>query len=217
LDRQQIAELADEPEDERNLLKIAAPLDGTIVRRNAVGGESVESTTELFSVARLDHVWAHLDVFERDLERIRVGQEVVFRVAGLAPRQFMGKVIWVDSEVHERTRTIRVRAQLENADTLLRAHMFGQGEIRVRSPRQSLIVPRDAVQWEGTSFVVFVRGKRLSEFEPRRVLIGRNDGHYAELAWAELELGDNVATTGSFLLKTELMRDAIGAGCCGED
>jgi cobalt-zinc-cadmium efflux system membrane fusion protein len=162
-------------------------------------------------------MWAYLDVFEKDLERIRVGQTVSFRVAGLAPREFPGQVIWVDSEVHERTRTIRVRVELENPESLLRAHMFGHGEIRVAGPGHSLIVPRDAVQWEGTSFVVFIRGKQPTEFEPKRVLIGRRETEYTEIAWAELKPGDSVATTGSFLLKTEIMRDAIGAGCCGPD
>jgi cobalt-zinc-cadmium efflux system membrane fusion protein len=219
LDRQQIAALDDEDEEERNLLKIIAPLDGTVVRRDAVAGEAIEPTSEIFAVADLAQVWVHLDVYEKDLPRLRVGQSVTFRVAGLAPAKFTGAVAWIDAEVNERTRTIRVRGELENTDGLLRAHMFGQGEIAVGEPHQSLVVPRDAVQWEGTSYVVFVQKQpdQPDQFEPRRVLIGRQDGDRFELPWADLRTGELVVTTGSFLLKTEIMKGSIGAGCCGDD
>jgi cobalt-zinc-cadmium efflux system membrane fusion protein len=219
LDRPQIAALTDEDDENRNLLKITAPLDGTVVRRNAVAGEAVEPASEIFAVADLARVWVLLDVFEKDLQRLRVGQPVTFRVAGLAPAKFTGTVAWIDAELNDRTRTIRVRAEVDNTDGLLRAHMFGQGEIAVGEPHQSLVVPRDAVQWEGASFVVFVQKdrNRPDQYEPRRVLIGRQDGDRFELPWADVQLGELVVTTGSFLLKTEIMKGSIGAGCCGDD
>ena len=216
LTRDQMATLADEPEDDRNLLKIIAPLDGTVISRNAVVGEAIEATTELFSVADLAHVWVHLDVYEKDLRRICVGQPVTFRVPGLAPEEFTGKVGWIDSEVNDRTRTIHVRAEVENHDGLLRAHMFGRGEIQVGEPHESLIVPRDAVQWDGTSFVVFVQ-KKPAEYAPHRVLLGQNGGAQVELAWADLQPDDLVVTTGSFLLKSEVLKGTINAGCCQQD
>ena len=216
MDRAQIASLAEEDEEERNLLRITSPLDGTIVGRGAVPGESVEPNTELCAVADLTQVWVQLDVYEKDVRRIQVGQLVRFTVPGLAPEEFTGRVAWIETELNDRTRTIRVRAEVTNRGGLLRAHMFGRGEIEVAPPRSSLVVPRDAVQWEGLTYVVFVR-RRSDEFEPRRVLLGQRSGPLVELAWADLQPEDSVVTTGSFLLKTELMRDAIGAGCCGED
>jgi cobalt-zinc-cadmium efflux system membrane fusion protein len=136
-------------------------------------------------------------------------------VPDLEPAGFTGKVLWIDTEVNDRTRTVRVRAEVGNAEGLLRANMFGSGEIQLDKPRTSLLVPRDAVQWEGASFVVFVR-KRADEYEPRRVIVGEEVGKFLELAWADLKPGEEIVTTGSFLLKTEIQKGSIGAGCCGE-
>jgi cobalt-zinc-cadmium efflux system membrane fusion protein len=214
--RVEIAALADEPEDERNLLRVTAPLAGTVVRRRAVVGESVGPSDELFAVTDLARVWVQLDVYEKDLRRISVGQPVTLRVPGLASAEFTGSVAWIDTEVNDRTRTIRVRAEVDNRDRLLRAHMFGRGEIHVGEPQSSLVVPRDAVQWEGASYVIFVQ-RASDEFEPRRVLVGRRTGTHVELAWAKLKPGDLVAAGGSYVLKTEILKEAIGAGCCAAE
>jgi cobalt-zinc-cadmium efflux system membrane fusion protein len=221
LSGEQIARLAEEDEDERNRLEITAPLSGTVVRRGAVSGEAVEPTTELFTIADVSRVWMHLDVYEKDLRRIRIGQPVIFRVPGMPAAEFTGAVTWIDTEVNDQARTIRVRAEVANPDGLLRANMFGKGEIQTGDADSSLVVPRDAVQWEGSSFVVFVQkttdGQQTSaDYEPRRVLLGREGNGLAELAWADLQPGALVVTTGSFLLKTEIQKGAIGAGCCAE-
>jgi len=166
-------------------------------------------------VADLSTMWLTFSVFERELGRIAVGQPVLFRVPDLGPVEFRGKVLWIDSEVNDRTRTVRVRAELNNSEGLLRANMFGTGEIRLDRPRTSLLVPKNAVQWEGASFVVFLE-KRVGVYEPRRVVVGETRGQLSELAWTDLRPGDRVVTTGSFLLKTEIQKGSIGAGCCGE-
>jgi cobalt-zinc-cadmium efflux system membrane fusion protein len=215
LNDHQIEQLGEEQEAERNRQRMMAPLKGSIVRRKAVLGEAVEPTSELFTVADLSSVWVSFNVYEKDLRRVVVGQPVVFHVPDLEPAEFSGKVLWIDTEVNDRTRTVQVRAQVGNAEGLLRANMFGSGEIQLGKPRTSLLVPKDAVQWEGASFVVFVR-KKLDEFEPRRVIVGEEVGKLLELAWADLTPGEEVVTTGSFLLKTEIQKGSIGAGCCGE-
>lgn len=211
----QIASLADEPAARRNLLQIVAPQDGTVIERHAVRGEAIQATSELFAIADMSAVWVHMDVYERDLPRLAVGQPMTLRVPGLAPREFPGRVIWISSAVDERTRTIRVRAEVDNPQRLLRANMFGSGEIRVGEQHSSLSVPGEAIQWEGTSYVVFVK-KAADLYEPRRVLRGADLGDAYALAWADLRPGESVVTTGSFLLKTEILKGAIGAGCCGE-
>jgi cobalt-zinc-cadmium efflux system membrane fusion protein len=215
IDKDQTALLAQEDEEHRNKMKILAPLDGTVVRCRTALGEAVEAVAELFIVADVSRAWINLEIFEKDLRRIQVGQPVVFRVPGLEPAEFPGKVAWIDTEVNDQTRTIRVRVEAENRRGLLRANMFGAGEIQIGARHSALVVPREAVQWEGSSFVVFVQ-TRPDQFEPRRVLTGQNLGRQIELAWAELKPGESVVTTGSFLLKTEIQKGSIGAGCCGD-
>jgi cobalt-zinc-cadmium efflux system membrane fusion protein len=215
LDKEQIALLAQEDEQRRNKLTIIAPLSGTVIRVSTVLGEAVEPASEMFSLADVSRVWINLHIYEKDLRRIEIGQPVVFRVPGLEPAEFHGKVSWIDSEMDAQTRTVRVRVEASNAQQLLRINMFGRGEIEVGKRQSALLVPREAVQWEGASYVVFAQ-TRVDQFEPRRVLIGQNMGKEIELAWADLKPGESVVTAGSFLLKTEIQKGSIGAGCCGD-
>jgi cobalt-zinc-cadmium efflux system membrane fusion protein len=209
----EISSLGSEGEGDRNRLLVLSPLSGTVVQRRVTEGDVVGEGADLFKVVDTSVVWAHLDVHEKDLRDIRRGQAVTFFVPGLGIPGFHGKVAWIDSEVDDRTRTIRVRAEVENERGILRANMFGVGEIELGSPGPSLWVSEDAVQWEGTSFIVFV-AEDTGRYAPRRVLVARTLEGKAELAWGDVKAGANVVTKGSFLLKTEIQRGAIGAGCC---
>lgn len=204
-----------ESADQQNRLTIVASAAGTVVSLRAGVGAAVEPASELCTLADLTRMWLHLNVFEKDLRRISVGQAVSFRAAGLEDVEFQGQVAALDTAVNERTRTLRVRVEVENQRGLLRANMFGRGEIRVGPSTSAWRVPREAVQWADASQVVFVQ-KTADHYQPRRVLTGTFDGRSIELAWANLAPGDWVVTTGAFLLKTELQKGSIGAGCCGE-
>jgi cobalt-zinc-cadmium efflux system membrane fusion protein len=208
-----IEELA-ESEEPGSLLPILAPLDGVVVRRHAVVGEAAEATTELFTVANLATMWVLLDLYESDLRRVREGQPVTFTVGAMPGSSYAGRLTWIDPEVNPETRTIPVRAEVENGDGLLRCGTFGTGAIEIEAPAEALVVPKTAVQRHEGSAVLFVR-KAAALFEPRRVSVGRKEGPWYEITNG-LEPGEPVVTTGSFLLKTELMKGAIGAGCCGD-
>jgi len=73
-------------------------------------------------------------------------------------------------------------------------------------------VPREAVQRIGRESVVFVRAAD-GRYEPRVVVVGRSQARLVEVR-GDLREDDPVAVEGAFLLKTELLRGEIGAGCC---
>jgi len=82
----------------------------------------------------------------------------------------------------------------------------------VTADHDTLLVPRDAIQHAESRTLVFVkRGDTL--FEPVAVKTGETRDGLVEVV-SGLEPGVEVATTGAFLLKTEIMRASIGAGCC---
>ena len=193
-------------------LSVRAPFAGTIVARHAALGEVVRTDAPLFAVADTSKVWALLDVREGDLRRVRVGQPLSLSLDGLGGEAFAGRVTWVSAELNRRTRTLQARAELDNPAGLLRAGMFGRAAVQVHAPEARVLVPKAAVQWEGCCNVVFVRqSERL--FLPRKVRLG----HEAGAQWvveSGLNPGETVVTTGSFLLKTEILKGSIGAGCC---
>ena len=126
-----------------------------------------------------------------------------------------GRVTWVSSHVDRRTRTLKVRAEFINANGLLRAGMFAKAIVTIRKPEPVLLIPKEAVQWDGCCNVVFIRRSDVL-FEPRKVLLDY-ETETAFVAAEGVREGDTVVTTGSFLLKTEILKGSIGAGCCPVD
>jgi membrane fusion protein, heavy metal efflux system len=203
--------------DTRPLLEIITPIGGTVVFRHAVLGEAIEPTMKLYTVADMATVWLWIDVYERDLAQVKVGQAVTFTVSGMKPgaesQEFEGRVTWVGSEVDEKTRTTKVRAELPNPDGTLRAHQFGKARIVIEEPHKALTIAKAAIQRYEDADLVFLP-QTGAAYRPQRVKtrpIDRSD--IVEVTWG-LKPGQEVVTDGSFLLKTEIMKGSIGAGCC---
>jgi cobalt-zinc-cadmium efflux system membrane fusion protein len=104
---------------------------------------------------------------------------------------------------------------LPNPKGNLRANMFGQATIAVGASEASVVVPRAAVQRVKDVHLVFVRIQD-DEYETRRVQVGQVLADKIELRKG-VAVGEHVVTTGSFLLKTETLKESIGAGCCEVD
>ncbi len=195
-----------------SLLPLRAPFRGIVVERFAVMGEVVDTTKSLFAIADTSRMWTILDIYESDIPDIRIGQPVVLEVEGLRGEQYGGYVTWISSHVDSRTRTLKVRAEIANHDGFLRAGMFGKAIISVRDREQALIVPKTAIQWEGCCNIVFVKRSDIL-FEPRKVRLGYETDGFVVVEDGAKE-GEEIVTTGSFLLKTEILKGSIGAGCC---
>jgi cobalt-zinc-cadmium efflux system membrane fusion protein len=191
---------------------VRAPFDGVVTERSAAVGEVTDSEHMLYAVADPTVLWAILDVFESDIPEIAAGQPVVLRIEGLAGVTAAGRITWISEEVDPHTRTLRARAEIPNPHGALKANLFARAEVAVRDRVPSVVVPVEAVQWEGCCNVVFVKGSDVL-YEPRKVALGVRTGTVYEVL-AGLSEGEAVVTQGSFLLKTELMKGSIGAGCC---
>jgi cobalt-zinc-cadmium efflux system membrane fusion protein len=183
-----------------------------VVERAAALGEAVDESTRLFAVADTTTMWVFIDVPEAHAHVVRHGHRVELRVAGLDLDGVTGGVDWVSPRVDRQTRTVAARAEVANPDGMLRDGMFATAVVTLRPPEERVIVPKTAVQWEGCCNVVFVR-RTDAVFEPRKVRLGFEwEGAY--VVEDGLRGGETVVTTGSFLLKTELVKGSIGAGCC---
>lgn len=197
-----------------NLVPIAAPLGGTVVDRDVVPGELVDPSQALFVIADTTRMWAVVEVRLDDASRLEVGQKVVFRPDSTTSPAVPGSLTWVASEVDEKTRTVKARADLDNAEGILRAHSFGTARVVVRESDEAAAVPSEAVQWEGCCHVVFVQ-TRDDLFKTRKVRLGARSGGYTEVL-VGLVPGEVVAARGSHVLKSEILRSRLGAGCCAE-
>lgn len=196
--------------DTSPLLPLAAPFGGVVVEASAVPGETATPERPIFAIADMARMWIAIDVHEADLPRVQTGQKVSFTVDGLPGQRFPGQVAAIGGEVDDRTRTCHVYADVKNVQGLLRAHMFGKAEIRVKPAEPKTLVPKAAVQHDGDCYLVFVRTSK-DTYKARKIGIGAvYEGGYEVLEG--IAAGETVVTTGSFLLKTEVLRGQMGAG-----
>lgn len=191
---------------------LTAPIAGVVTRRDVTMGSAVEAGAPMFEIVDPSRLWAELAVQEADLADVRAGQSVAITLDGAGDRVIAGTIDYLAPSIDPDTRTTRARVALDNADHVLRANMYGTARIAVGGDRDVLVVPSAAVQRAKTVDVVFVQ-LAVDEYETRRVKVVRRQGEFVHLAKG-VKVGEQVVTEGSFLLKTEILKDSIGAGCC---
>jgi membrane fusion protein, heavy metal efflux system len=194
---------------------VTAPIAGVVTRRDVTAGNSVGTEDTLFQIVDTSAIWAELDVPEADLAAVRPGQTATLAVDGLGERTFAGPITFIAPEIDPTTRTAHARVPLANPDGALRANMFASARIAISGRQDRVTVPRTAVQHAKGVALVFVRIAD-DQYDTRRVTIGTSDGERVEIIKG-LRAGETVVTSGSFLLKTETLKDSIGAGCCEAD
>lgn len=194
--------------------KVRSPIAGTIVKRPVIRGTYAVMSTPLATVADTSKMWALLDLPEWDAASVRLGDRVEVKVDGAAGKIYSGKIGWIAAEVDARTRTVEARVTLVNKAGLLRSGQFARATVRLSSAAggAAVTIPHAAVQELKKKSVVFVR-TGAGAYEAREVTPGRSDGRQVQVTGA-LKAGEAVVTTGAFLLRTEMDRESIGAGCC---
>ncbi len=189
---------------------IPAPIPGLIVERKVTLGQMVAPADTLFTVMDLGEVWILLDVYERNLAQVRVGQQARVRVSAYPGEEFEGVVANVGAVFEAKSRATKARVVLANPKGALRPGMFATVTLEgtTGDERTLVVAPSAAVQRDGEDNYVFIpRGERA--FEGRRVRAGRELGDWTEIQEGVSE-GETVVTAGSFLLKSEMKKGELG-------
>jgi membrane fusion protein, heavy metal efflux system len=189
--------------------RIAAPFDGTIIKKDAAFSQKADLNDVLFVVADLRSVWVTANVTESDVEKLPKLKDGSFRMSATAypGREFSARLLSVGATVDPQTRTLPVLAQADNAEDLFKLGMFVRIHLDSSAVESVLTVPAAAaVEIDGQS-VVFVPVKNSPEnrsFSPRPVELGPQTGDRLVVK-AGLNDGDQVVSSGGFMLKFELV------------
>ena len=188
--------LASKP-DMAAVFSLTSPIEGIVVERNATIGATVGTDANLFKIIDLSSVWIDANVFEKDLERVKLGQEVKVAVPAFPGSSFSGKVILVSSVVDPDTRSVKVRTEVPNPDGRLKPDMFANVEIITDLHRAAISIPQSAVLNDGGKTVVFVADG--GSFKKRIVTAGMQSSDRVEIIEGLTE-GDKVVVKGNYLL-----------------
>jgi len=192
------------------LVPIIAPQDGVITQSDLIAGDVVEPSRRLFTIADPGRLVLTLYVSPGDAAQVKIGQVVHFRPDG-AMRETTTRVSWIAAAARDRTRTVPVRAELDNSEGRLLASSFGLGRIVLRREPDAVVVPNEAVRSDGDCRLIFVRDKNFLKpagpkvFHVRTVRTGARDAKYTEIIVGVVP-GEVVATKGSDILLNELRR-----------
>ena len=105
-------------------MEIDAPSGGIVIHRNAQEGMYVKTGTRIYTIADLSEVWVKLDAYESDLGWLRYGQDVEFTTVSYPGETFLGTISFIDPILDAKTRTVKVRLNVPNAEGKLKPEMF---------------------------------------------------------------------------------------------
>lgn len=179
------------------IFSLTSPIQGVVVERNATIGATVGSDANVFKIIDISTVWIDANVFEKDLSRVKVGQEVKVTVPAFPGVKFSGRVILVSSVVDPDTRSVKVRTEVANADSRLKPDMFANVEIITDQHRAAISIPQSALLNDAGKTVVFVADG--NNFKKRQVTAGIQSNDRVEIIEG-LAAGDKVVVKGNYLL-----------------
>lgn len=195
---------------------LTAPMPGKVVAMHAVNGERATPEVSVITIADLSSLWVWADLYERDLGPLVAAAEgtklsAAVEVAAFPDRRFKGVVDYVGSVMDETTRTIKVRIEVDNDGLLLRPGMFANVSLDLGEGSAAFVLPAESVmEHEGQTFLFVKVGP--TRFLRRDVVTRPATGGEVAIVRG-VELGEEVVVRGAFLLKSDVLREQMGAGC----
>jgi len=187
-------------------LEIKAPISGVITGDFAKKGDSVDLVSSIYTIADMSKLWATFDIYEKDISKVKIGQTISIQTVAYPNQIFSGKIIFISPRVDEITRTIKIRATVNNPGYLLKLGMFVEGKISIKSAENYIVLPSEALQTIGDKRIVFV--KTNNEFTVKEVEVKEESKDEVAISKG-ISAGDSVVTEGAFILKSELLKAEI--------
>ena len=204
--------LTSTPGSEQGTFTIKAQKEGIVLERKVTAGQSVSPDQILFHIGNLSEVWASADIYEKDQNKIKLDQEVDVTLDGEVDKIFKGKITYVGSVINKETRTLPVKATLNNVvkashEIPLRPGAFIQMLIHVGQNKKLILIPRTAlveVDTEGVEgnhkHIVYLKKKNM--FVPRKIKVLPHDSNIVEVL-SGLIPGEIIVTQGAYQLQFE--------------
>lgn len=190
--------------NDRGLVTVVAPISGTVADREITPGESVNAEKPLMSLLNDSRVFATANIYEKDLNKVKQGQEVRVKVANLPDRTFHGKIALIGSSVSGETRVVPVKAELDNINGELKPGLFAELEILTdKTATNILAIPSAAVVDVSGKKTVYVQNGNA--YQAVEIELGQTAGDLVEVKRGLFE-GDLIVTQRAPQLYAQSLR-----------
>lgn len=174
---------------------------GIVRKRNATVGKYFKEGQNFFELSDLADVWVEMDVYEHDSSLIKIGQKVELDFTAIPGQKLTGEIDFVNPVLDKKSRTLKVRATIENASGKLKPGMIANAVLNINLDGLPLAVPRTAIIDTGKRKVVWVKVSN-KQFEAKIIHSGYESEGYVEIKQGLME-GEEVVIEGSFLLDAQ--------------
>jgi len=187
-------------------MSLFAPIAGKVIEHKAVLGSMIDQSTELMTIMDLSILWVDAEIFEKDIAKIRIGQEVRVSLTAFPGESFRGKLTYISDLLKEDTRTITVRTEVENRDSRVKPGMFADMTIFLGGEQRVVSLPAEAILDDNSDQIVFVKGE--NHYLPKIVTVGNRQNGYCEIV-SGIREGEEVVTKGNYQLKSKLYDELL--------
>jgi len=182
-------------------VEVRSPLTGKVLELNVAGGEYRNDTNApLVTIANLNTVWVSADVPESSIRLVEVGERVDITLVAFPNEVFRGRVTRIADTVDPQTRTIKVRAELDNPRGRFRPEMFGSIRLTEAVQMRPVAPVGAVIQGDGHNVVFLEKGP--GRFQQAEIVVGKRTGDVLPVV-SGLKAGDRVVVDGAMLLKTQ--------------
>lgn len=189
----------------QGLVTVTAPISGKIATREASIGQTFnDAGGKLMTIVNDSRVFATANIYEKDLDRVKIGQKITLKVASIPERSFSGRISRVGTTVEGETRVLPVQAEINNTGGMLKPGMFAELEIFTQqASKEVLAIP--------VSAVVDVNGKKLvyvqtgNAYQKVEVTLGQTSKNMVEVKTGLFE-GDLIVTQRAPQLYAQSLR-----------
>jgi Cu(I)/Ag(I) efflux system membrane fusion protein len=182
------------------LIEIQAPISGYIISKSIIEGGHVKPGQTIFTIADIKKVWVLGDIYEYELPLIKLDQKVLITSQSLPGQSFPGEISYIYPNLNSKTRSVKIRIEIDNPDEKFKPDMFTNIHIQVDQGTR-LAVPESAVITSGIHNIAFL-SKGNGMFVPKEVEIGPLiNGFYP--VQKGLTEGEVVVSSANFFLDSE--------------
>jgi hypothetical protein len=182
-------------------ITLYSPTTGIVQKRNATEGGYVQEGANLFELSDLSEVWVAMDVYEHDAALVQLGQGVRLEFTAIPGRSLESEIDFVSPFLDSATRTLKVRATIQNLNGQLKPGMVVSANLKYELPSKALAIPRSAIIDTGKRKVVWVKTVD-NRYQARVIQTGFQSDGFTEVVRG-LEEGQAVVVEGNFLLDAQ--------------
>jgi cobalt-zinc-cadmium efflux system membrane fusion protein len=191
---------------------LRSPIRGSVEKVMIKIGQYVEPQTNLMEVVDTDHVHAVVMVFERDVDKVRVGQKVKLNIQSKPNEELVAEIYSVGQTFEQDSKTVHIHAEIENKTGDLIPGMYVQGRIEIDNV-QTKAMPESAIALDGERSYLFmaVREGDGWSFQPVEIQIGEKDGNWIAIRFmTEPDANTLFAMNNAYYLMAEMKKGSAG-------